>query len=104
VKSFSATLNKSGVNMEADKVIWTPDKHEKLIALGYTYDADNNKWVKHEKHHDEFVRATADYLYWFDMQSYGDGDILNSNKFPIMDFDALIVFLRAIQFLKEKAE
>lgn len=85
-------------------MVWDQDKSKKLTALGYAYDEDNDKWVKHEKDHDEFVRATADFLYWFDMQNYDAGEIIGSNKFPIMDFDALVIFLRAIQFVKEQTK
>jgi hypothetical protein len=91
--------------MEADKLIWTPDKQRQLKMLGYTYNEDGYfKWVKHEKNHDEFVSATADYLYWFDTETRNGGKIIGSNKFPIMDFDALIVFLKAIQFIKEQTK
>ena len=87
--------------MEGDNLIWTPDKQRQMEALGFTY--DGNKWVKEEANHNEFVRATAEFLYWFDMENLG-GDVITSNKFPIMDFDALIIFLRAIQFIKEKQD
>jgi hypothetical protein len=75
-------------------MIWTPDKQKQLGALGFTY--DGNKWIKEGKEHNEFIRATADFLYWFDMENR-DGDILANSKFPIMDFDALIIFLKVVE-------
>jgi hypothetical protein len=79
--------------MESALVVWTPEKQNRLEALGFAY--DGNKWVKEEADHNEFVRATAEFLYWFDMENRG-GDIISTSKFPIMDFDALIIFLKAL--------
>lgn len=81
-------------------MVWTPNKQRQLQALGFSYDENNDKWVKHEKDHDEFVRATAEFLYWFDEERTNGGRIRGSNKFPIMDFDALIIFLRAVQAIE----
>jgi hypothetical protein len=81
-------------------VVWTPDKQKRLQALGFSYNEDNDKWTKVEKDHDEFVWSTASFLYWFSAETTNGGKIRGSNKFPIMDFDALIIFLRAIQAME----
>lgn len=88
--------------MEVAIVNWTPDQKRQLKALNFTYNENDDKWVKHEKNHDEFVRATADFLYWFDTETFNGGKIIGNNKFPIYSFDALVTFLRAIKFIGEQ--
>ena len=81
-------------------MVWNTDQQRQLRALEFTYDEDKDKWTKIEKDHDEFVWSTASFLYWFSAETTNGGKIRGSNKFPIMDFDALIIFLRAIQAIE----
>jgi hypothetical protein len=87
--------------MEGERVVWNPNQQHQLKILGFNYDDIRDRWVKTEKDHDELVWATADYLYWFDTENYNGGRIIGNNKFPIMDFDALIIFLKALKSIKE---
>lgn len=87
--------------MEAgSRVIWTGTQQKQLKALGFAYDEKTERWAKHETDHDEFVKTTAQFLYWFDSENTNGGAIRGNNRFPIMDFDALIIFLRAIQAIE----
>jgi len=86
--------------MEVARVVWTENQQRQLRALGFSFDEEKDKWIKSEPNHDEFVRATACFLYWFDTETTNGGKIRGSNRFPIMDFDALIIFLRAIQAIE----
>ena len=81
-------------------MVWTTDKSKRLQALGFSYDSDKDKWVKNEKNNDEIIWATASYLYWFETENKNGGNITGNHKFPIMDFDALIIFLRALKSIK----
>jgi len=86
--------------MEGAKVVWTENQQRQLRALGFSFDKEKDNWIKKEIDHDEFVRATAYFLYWFDAETINGGKIRGSNRFPIMDFGALIIFLRAIQAIE----
>jgi len=87
--------------MEGARVVWNENQQRQMKALGFSFDENRDKWIKSGKDHDEFVWATADYLYWFDTETTNGGKIKGNNKFPIMDFDALVIFLRAIKFITE---
>ena len=87
--------------MEGANMVWTIEQQRQMKALQFSYDKDNDKWVKNEKDCDEIVWATASYLYWFNTENGNGGNIMGNNRFPIMDFDALIIFLRALKSIKE---
>jgi len=90
--------------MEVARVNWTPDKKRQLQALGFNYNEADDKWVKCNKDHDEFIRATTEYLYWFDTEAHNGGKVRGHNMFPIMDFEALIIFLRAVEYIEDAKE
>jgi len=90
--------------MEGAKLVWNSEKQRQLTALGFVYDKYKDKWIKSETKHEEFVWATANYLYWFDTENHSSGSITGGSKFPILDFDALIIFLRALKSIKELAK
>jgi hypothetical protein len=83
-------------------VIWTQDQKKQLNALGFVYEEGNDRWVRCLPPHDEFVRATGDFLYWFDMKAKDGSYIRGSNRFPIMHFDALVIFLKALRYLEKE--
>jgi hypothetical protein len=83
-------------------MVWTAEKQKQLRALGFEYVKDSDKWIRHCPNHDEFVRATGDFLYWFDMKARDGGYIRGSNKWPIMHFDALVIFLKALRYLEKE--
>ena len=86
--------------MEGARVVWNTEQQRQLRTLGFAYNDDRDKWTKNAEGYDELVWATADFLYWFSTETHNGGKVAGSNKFPILHFDALIIFLRAIRAIE----
>lgn len=80
-------------------MIWTEERKKQLETLGFSYDEGNNIFTKSLPDHNEYVKATSEFLYWFRMK-----EDVGSSKFPFYDFEALVTFLKSIDSIRRENE
>lgn len=77
--------------------LWAPNKIKQLEKLGFVYDEKSELFFKRLKYNDEFIRATTNHLSWYNASAFNDGQVLETQKFGLDEFEKLLGFLKTRQ-------